>query len=197
MEKEINHNRELQEIVSPHFVVLAGPSGIGKSTILQEITQRDPRIVLNPVYTTRPSRGSDPGRINISRSDIEDLKKSPDLLTCEEAYGNSYAIVRSDVKRQLERNRIPIQDYSFSGVANLREKIGDIPLLVVGLLPGNEEELINRLKNENNSERIPEVLRELELVRSAREGIDILVTNNTISQTTEEVLYTIYRRACS
>lgn len=126
-------DRELPPITHPSFVLLLGPSGVGKSVILRELANRDPRFCLNPVYMNRPQRLGESEKIPLSDEEIEKLKAEGQLLADNFAYGNRYVIRTSDIKSTLELGRIPMQDYPVDLVENIL--VQGLPTLTLYIAP--------------------------------------------------------------
>src|SRR4028119_2442969 len=80
------------------LIVLTGPSGVGKGTLLRSLLQRHPELYLSISATTRQPR---PGEIHekhyyfVSRDEFEHMVKAGELLEWAEYAGNYYGTPRA------------------------------------------------------------------------------------------------------
>ncbi len=89
-----------KEYSSPgKLIVLTGPSGVGKGTLMRSLLERHPELNYSVSVTTRSAR---PGEINgknyyfITRSKFEELRSEGEFLESAEFAGNFYGTPRAD-----------------------------------------------------------------------------------------------------
>lgn len=192
-----SEGKEFPDITHPHFVLLLGVSGVGKSTLLHELHKRDPRLELNTVWTNRAPRKEDVGRKHLPDHAIDVLAKNGFILTDSPAYGNRYVIRRDEVERTLANKRIPMQDYPIALVPEIQESA--IPVLSIYIAPPGIAEWKQRLSSDerdSTGSRFEIGLRELkELSATGYEDprIDEVVINDRLEIAVPRLQSLIYR----
>lgn len=189
--------REFPPITHPRFVLLLGPSGVGKSSILDQLVSRDPRMCLNPVYTNRPIRDEDSGRVSLTDDEINQMKEAGELLTDSPKYGNRYVIKRSDVQAALDLGRIPMQDYPIGKLDDI--EASGIPSLTIYVAPPSLVAWRERLEatgRDVRGDRFREGLAELRMMAMngyVHPQVDETVINEDLGRATDRIQYLIYR----
>lgn len=95
-----------------HIFIIAGPSGVGKNSVISELVKIYPNLAQIPSYTTRPQRHDDShhqNRITISRPEFETLIRDNQLADWAEVHGQLYGKKKSDIDRILENQNIIIE----------------------------------------------------------------------------------------
>jgi len=188
---------ELPPITDPHFVLLLGVSGVGKSTLLHKLHQRDPRFELNTVWTNRELRNGDVGRKHLSDHAIDVLGRNGFLLTDSPAYGNRYVIRRDEVERTIANGRVPMQDYPIALIPEIRET--GIPVLSIYIAPPGIAEWRQRLLQDErdiNGGRFElglQELKELSATGYQDPRIDEVVINDRLEIAVPRLQSLIYR----
>lgn len=141
------------------LVVVAGPSGVGKSTIVRELLARDPQIWLSVSVTTRKPR---PGEIDgvdytfVSNEEFDHLIDSGGLLEWASYAGNRYGTPAEAVARMRTQGRPVILEIEVQGARAVRERAPDAFLVFIA--PPDRETLQARLVGRGTE--APEILRE-------------------------------------
>jgi guanylate kinase len=151
-----------------HLVVLSGPSGVGKSTLLRRLLDRFPdRLRLSVSATTRTPR---PGELDgadyyfLSPVDFQRRREAGEFLECFEVFGRGhwYGTLRSEVTPSGEHPKWVILDIDVDGAAKVRNLIPGV--LSIFLHPGSEAELERRLRS-RATESEEAIQRRLEVAR--------------------------------
>ncbi len=143
------------------LVVVSGPSGVGKDTIIEALRAlpRDPDYHYVVTCTTRPPR---PGEVDgISYHFLTDerfaaLRDAGAFLEWAEVHGNWYATPRAEVRRALAGGHDVILKIDVQGAAAVKAGVPDA--LLVFVVPPSLESLFRRLRA-----RATETVRELEI----------------------------------
>jgi guanylate kinase len=134
--------------VSGRVVILSGPSGVGKDTVLDQWIANDPRVVRVITYTTRLPRPGETHGVDyhfVNREEFFERAEAGDFLEYKEVHGNMYASPLRDTIRLRELGRIPVLKIDVQGALVAMEKIPDA--LSVFLLPPSGEELARRIRS--------------------------------------------------
>lgn len=127
------------------LIVIAGPTGVGESTITKEIIKRFPNFIRLVTATTRSPR---PGEQNghdyffLSKEEFEEKIKSGEILEYQNTRdGSYYGTLGSELKLRLEQGYNIIANYDIVGTRFFKEKYGSISIFV---LPESLESLKKR-----------------------------------------------------
>lgn len=128
-------------------MILSGPSGVGKDTVLEAWTRLNPRVRRVVAYTTRPPRpgerdGVDYNFVPIGR--FEEMAARGDFLEHKEVHGNFYATPLRDMEAMLEEGLIAVLKIDVQGALVAMGARPDA--LSVFVLPPSERELERRIR---------------------------------------------------
>ncbi len=131
------------------LVVVSGPSGVGKDTIIGALRARSaaPEYHYVVTCTTRPPR---PGEIDgasyhfLARERFDALRDGGAFLEWAEVHGNWYATPRAEVRRALAGGRDVILKIDVQGAAAVKSLVPDA--LLVFVVPPSLEALFQRLR---------------------------------------------------
>lgn len=130
------------------MLVLASPSGAGKSSISRTIFEQDPNIRLSVSVTTRARRSDEVDGKHYHFIDIatfERMKEDGELLEWAEVHGNFYATPRARVEERLANGNDILFDIDYQGTLQLYEKCR-ADMVTVFILPPSIKELRKRLE---------------------------------------------------
>ena len=135
------------------IVILSGPSGVGKDTIIDRWMERNPRVERVVAACTREPREGEVDGEHYHFMSLEGFKSAAAagrFLEFKEVHGNWYATPWSGVEAILDRGGIAVLK---SDVQGAREVLRANPHIVsVFLLPPNMQELENRIRGRNTDE---------------------------------------------
>jgi guanylate kinase len=169
------------------FVMIAGPSAVGKNTIIKKIQELDDRFYYPKVLTDRPARLVDE-KHSITSAEFDKKEKSGELLYVEVVYGSRYAILKEDVIDAVENGKILIVDTQFD------LELNDYDNLKIYILPTSLLELKRKLKvyrGEDREKRYKKDSEELKMLRKIKFqsfGIDQVIVNYNSDITAKEIL---------
>ena len=151
------------------LLVLSGPSGVGKGTIVNYLLQEDESLCKSVSCTTRaPREGEADGReyFFIGEREFRSRIAENDFLEYDEHFGNFYGTPRSFVEKQLKTHSV-ILEIDVVGALNAKRLMPKEAVLVM-IAPPSMEELENRLSGrgseseEQKRDRLQRVRYELE-----------------------------------
>jgi guanylate kinase len=129
------------------LVVISGPSGVGKDTVLRALFHLDPQLRYSVSYTTRtPREGEEDGVAYsfVDRATFEEMATRGEFLETAEVHGNLYGTSRRRVEEALDRGEDIVLKIDVQGAAQLRGRIPDA--LFIFLEPPSPEVLRERLR---------------------------------------------------
>lgn len=127
------------------FLLLLGPSGVGKSTIIEQLQEMDSRFEYISPFVTRPLRPGESSKIHVSEEELWSRQSKGEILTVNQIYGIYYATPKSTIDHALEKEHFPVLDWPADKMQIMLQTYGD-RLFVVYLEPDSIEELQRRLE---------------------------------------------------
>lgn len=127
------------------LVVITGPSGVGKSTIVRRVLERTD-VVFSVSETTRPPRpGEQDGREYsfVDRGTFEQMIARGEMLEWADVFGNYYGTPADAVRRALAEGRTVILEIDIQGGLQVRRRAPDATFILI--LPPGDDELRRRL----------------------------------------------------
>ena len=129
------------------LLVLSGPSGVGKGTVLGELMKRRNDMCFSVSATTRQPREGEVDGVSyffVSKERFEEMIRNHELLEYAQFVSNSYGTPRAYVEQQLEKGMNVILDIEVQGAKNIAEMVPDA--VTVYMIPPSYEELERRLR---------------------------------------------------
>lgn len=171
-------------------VVLAAPSGTGKTTLAHRLVEGSDRYRFSVSATTRPPRGAEKDGIDyhfVDRARFEEMRDTGALLEWAEVHGRLYGTPRGPVEEAAEAGIHVLLDIDVQGAGQLREILPDVKLIFV--LPPSVEVLLERLGRrgtetpEDVRRRLRTALDELRHV----DEFDYVVVNDDLERCAREI----------
>lgn len=152
------------------LVVVSGPSGVGKDTILQALFAKDPGLHFSVSYTTRRPREGEQDGVSYSFVTPErfwEHAASGELLEWAYIHGNWYGSSKSRIEGYLSRGEDVVLKIDVQGAASIRPRVTGNALFLF-IAPPSYTELERRLVD-----RRTETAEDLELrLKNAKEEMD-------------------------
>lgn len=181
------------------LVVLSGPSGSGKGTVLKQAMRSDPNIEVSVSVTTRAPREGEIDGVNyyfLTPEAFQNLLAEDGLLEWAEFCGNFYGTPREKIERRLNEGKDVVLEIEVQGAMKVRAAFPDAVLIFN--LPPSLEELKNRLTGRQTEP--PEVVEKRmntavwEL--SQAENYDYVIVNDNVEDAANAFLSILSSEKC-
>ena len=128
-------------------VVLAAPSGAGKTTIARRLRERRSDVVFSVSATTRAPRPGERNGVDydfVAEPEFRRMIAAGELIEWAEVHGEFYGTPLANVRAAEERGEHLLLDIDVQGAAQIREKVPEAVLVFI--LPPSGTVLVERLK---------------------------------------------------
>jgi guanylate kinase len=142
-----DQNPQFGPVRKPLLVVISGPSGVGKDSVIARMKERGLPFHFVVTATTRPARAEEREGIDyifVSREKFAGLIEKEELLEYAIVYGDYKGIPKDQVRKALASGKDVVMRVDVQGAATVR-KISPEALLIF-LTTSSEEELVQRLE---------------------------------------------------
>ena len=173
------------------LIVIAAPSGAGKSSLVNAMLETDPLLALSISHTTRPMRPGEKEAEHyhfVTQDDFRDAADKGEYLEHARVFGHWYGTSRATVAAALDKGQDIILEIDWQGAQQVRQQFPDCCLIFI--LPPSVEALRERLFKRGQDE--PEVI-ERRMRKARREmahyhEFDYLIINDQFDQALAELL---------
>ena len=172
------------------LIIITGPSGVGKGTVVKELLDRNKDIWLSISATTRNPRIGEKDGENyyfISDEKFKDMIDKKEFLEWAQFAGNYYGTPLSTVNEKIEKGFIVLLEIEVEGAKQIKEKFPEA--LSIFLLPPSKEELEKRIRNRGTEkeEAIDRRLTRADYEIASSDKFDFVLTNHDVGETVKEV----------
>lgn len=177
----------------PLLIVISGPSGVGKDSVVQIMKRRDLPFHFVVTITTRPPRPAEVhGRdyFFVSKEEFARMIENDELFEYAKVYNDYKGSSRKQVREALASGQDVIMRLDVQGAATVR-KLAPQAVLVF-LTTQNERELVDRLKNRKTDTRADLSLRiataQQELKRAPEFDYVVVNSDGCLDETVDTVV---------
>lgn len=173
------------------LLVLSGPSGVGKSSVVSQLRQQRPDVHISVSATTRPPRDGELDGVHyhfVDRDRFEQMIAGGQLLEWAEFAGHLYGTPAAPVEEALDAGSDVLLEIELQGARQIRDSAPEA--ILVFLAPPSWEVLVDRLQG-RRTESDDVIARRLATARIelAAEGeFDRTVVNARVGEAAAEVL---------
>ncbi|MFS8910224.1 guanylate kinase [Synechococcus sp. H60.3] len=177
------------------LVVLTGPSGVGKGTLVSQLRQRHPELYFSVSVTTRPPRPGEQEGVNYyfrTREEFLNLIEADELLEWAQYAGNFYGTPREIVFKKLSQGQDVLLEIELAGARQVRQQCPDA--IRIFLSPPSLEELERRIR-ERGQDSEASIQRRLQQARKeldAKDEFDYVIVNDNLEQALQELEALLY-----
>ena len=131
----------------PMLIVISGPSGAGKDTVLQRMKERELPFHFVVTATTRPRRENEihgKDYFFVSKEEFARMINEDELIEWAIVYGDYKGIPKQQVREALASGKDVVMRIDVQGAETVRKLAPEAMLIFITV--SSEEELVNRLK---------------------------------------------------
>ena len=130
------------------FLLLLGPSGVGKSVIIDELLKLDNRFVYVSPYMTRVLRAGEKNKVAVNNDQMDEMWRRGELLVVNKLYGGiRYGTPRLPIAEALVAGKFPILDWPIDRLEVMTQAFPG-QLFVVYVSPASVDVLYQRLSKD-------------------------------------------------
>jgi len=174
------------------LVVVSGPSGVGKSSLLAEARKRTGARFSVSATTRRPRPGEVDGRDYhfVSAEKFREMIEADELLEWAEVFGRYYGTPKQPVRQAVAAGETVVLDIDVQGARQVHEKMPEAAFVLVA--PPSLDELERRLEGrgsegpDERAQRLRQARRELDAARECG-FYEYTIVNDELDRAVEEM----------
>ena len=179
------------------LVIISGPSGVGKSTIVARLRKIYPELKHSTSATTRPKRPFEKNKEDyyfLSEDEFFRREKNGEFVEWAKVHGYYYGTPRAFIEAELEKGNAVVLEVDIQGAASIKElavkgRLKTASQVFVFLIPPSVDILAFRLKKrrtekaEEQNYRLRSAIAELQVM----EKYDYIVVNDRVDSAAEKI----------
>lgn len=189
------HSGSSKRVKSGQLIVLAGPSGVGKGTLLKRLLERHPEVSVSVSATTRSPR---PGEVDgehyyfVSRDRFNAMVEKDELLEWAEFAGNCYGTPKAPIEVAIARGQQVILEIELLGARQVRKSFPNAKQIFI--LPPSTQTLEDRIRSrgQDSEEAISKRLMQAKIELAAADEFDLQIVNDDLDVAFEQLETTIF-----
>ena len=177
------------------LIVLCGPAGVGKGTVLGRVREQHPQILLSVSATTRKPRPGEVDGVNyffMTEQEFLAKEDAGEFLETADVFGLAhYGTPVKPVVEHLEQNSPVILEIDIQGARSVKQRAGELGLdvMTVFIAPPSFEELERRLvgRGTETPEQQAKRLETAKIELAAEPEFDKVIVNNVVDDAANEL----------
>lgn len=178
-------------MAQPKLIVIASPSGGGKTSIVKGLMERHPDFEFSVSATTRQMRAGEANGKDyffLSKEEFEQLIAKNELVEHEFFFHTHYGTLKREVDRALKEGHSMIFDVDVKGAQSIKKKYPNDAVQIF-ITPPSKEILEQRLRNRKteSEERLKHRLERVPMELEIGKTFDHVVVNDDLQRAIDEV----------
>src|SRR5690606_18435432 len=172
------------------LLVIAAPSGAGKTSLVRALMKRMPQLRLSISYTTRRPRDTEQNGHDyffVDRAEFDRMVANGEFLEHAQVFDNCYGTSRAQVEQMLARGENVLLEIDWQGAQQVRRAMPECRTIFI--LPPSREALEQRLRTRatDSEEVIARRLRDSIADMSHWDEFDYVVVNDDFERATADL----------
>jgi len=173
------------------LIILTGPSGVGKGTVVKEILRKEKNLWLSISATTREPREGEKDGENyyfLNQENFKEMIAQNLLLEWAQFAGNYYGTPLSSVKDKIKKGFTVLLEIEVEGARQIKNRFPNSRTIF--LLPPDKEELERRIRNRGTEkeEAIKKRLSRANFEISVSNEFDFALINHNVNETAKRII---------
>lgn len=171
------------------LIVITGPSGVGKTTIIKSLLKADPEIKYSTSLTSRQPRPDEVAGVDYSFISLEEFQakiKNDEFVEWSEVYGKYYGRLKKDLEGQMSSGDV-VLGIDVQGAKKIQAKYPEG--IFIFMLPRSESALEAQLRGRKTDDEAAIKTRLNAALQEIKQADDFehVVVNDKIDETVKEV----------
>lgn len=172
------------------LIVISGPSGSGKGSIIKELLKNNSNLYLSVSMTSRPMRNYETNGIEyhfVAKEEFEQKIKDDELLEYTLYNDNYYGTPKSEITDNIKKGKNVILEIEIEGALNVKKLVPEA--IFIFILPPSMKELLNRLKGRGTEDNDKIIRRFKTAYREINEisKYNYVVVNDTLEEASANI----------
>jgi guanylate kinase len=105
------------------ILLIMGPSGVGKTTVIRELLAKDARFVYVRPYTTRPGRQGETDKLSVSAAQFQKMCRDGSFVAVNYMYGALYGTPKDTIERCFADGKFPVLDWPIEEAESITRRL--------------------------------------------------------------------------
>lgn len=182
------------------LVVVSGPSGAGKGTVLAHAIRNYPNLQYSVSVTTREPRPGEVDGVNyyfVTKDRFKEMLAGGELLEHQQVYGNYYGTPKQKVLDKLEEGFDVVLEIDVKGALDIKNKFPQA--VMIFLTPVNRSTIEERLRGRDTETEEQLKVRIESAIDEIKQAVfyDYIVVNEDAEKGAEDIINIIKAQKCS
>lgn len=179
-----------------NLIVISGSSGVGKTSVLQQVLHRRPDLQFSVSATSRPPRPGETDGVQyffVSRPQFEQMIDEDRFVEYDFHMGNYYGTLKSQLAEKTTNGNM-VLDVEPVGAMNIRKLHPNATLIFLAAPSMEALEQRLRLRHDTDEEQLAMRLERAKWEYTQKDRYDYVVVNDVLDRCVDEVLHIIAQK---